>query len=62
MTQQVPWMDLVSGKQYRIENIIEGGEPPLLGTFDKSYSYPIRRQYSTDTKEVAAIFNNLKKS
>jgi hypothetical protein len=44
MTQQVPWMDLVPGKQYRIKDILDENEPDILGTFLSSYSYPIKRQ------------------
>ena len=59
MTQQVPWMDLVPGRQYRIEDIIEGGELPLLGIFDRSYSYPIITRNRIHTG-VSTLFNNIR--
>jgi hypothetical protein len=64
MTQEVPWMDLVPGRQYRIKDIFyknepDKNEPDILGTFLSSYSYPIKRQ-NRIVIEVATMFNNVK--
>ena len=51
-------MDLVPGRRYRIEDRIDANEPHLLGTFVKSYGYPIKRQNRIIT-EVSTLFNDI---
>ena len=46
------------GRRYRIEDRIDANEPHLLGTFVKSYGYPIRRQNRIIT-EVSTLFNDI---
>jgi hypothetical protein len=62
--QEVPWMDLVPGRRYRIERIEGGITQPLLGTFTGRTGVGYHYIIANDGAQmrvpfINSIFNNL---